>query len=809
VSNLLKSNSVSPHYIQYEDGDEIEIQELQHRKIDDLDQLSQLGDTPVLSGSKQECIPVSIESLLETYKVGLPELTTRLREAAYPSRLPHKRLMSLSGLEEVAVVQDGQYKKVKVAALGGGERINVKEFGAMGDGITDDTYSIQSAIDRVITERNTKWIRVAAPPSGSNQITGSTTQKYPGTAVEIFLPPGEYLITRPLVIAAHCPIRLTGAGPDYTILKFDLNYTSYSSAPTLTLTSSPIIFTLDKKWEKESLYNYGNGVIGMTIKCIYTSIPRQMAQKSALHLNRQAEFFAQDLRLENGICSLEIKDCIDCHFENMNIRSKSFIGENTSALWLWNSTGQVFDNVVFEGQGDGVQMAGGSAFFHACCFSKNARHGMFLFHWQSHPVPPSFVGIFPFVSISQCRFEKNQKSAILQYPPDLKLTMGNSPATIILTDSALYPSDEGGYSLIDVNYCDLDVRDSPSVSEKAGAASSPDYYLRLPEYGSGSFDAEKVSANIENHQIMTGPSKIHDPSGVVTGTVRRFRDELTGSILSEVNQYMDMQSSRALRVEKAEEDNLVDPSINKNPNYWAFSVALEEGGSKTINLHFLYLRNGFNPKHHLCTIRFRTPRPITNTTLRPVGGQELDLLLVNEKWTGAKEPIKFELPENFLYDSDRMVSPVLSIVPEDTRLLSFIYLDNLLVLRTSTFSGKLPAIGTEVEIRVVVAPKINWDAAVASGHILRTETRGTNDTLFYLEVENGGAVLDRFNLALMWFLFPKYQINQHYKHLELYKMSLVLQDKGGLELVKYSGPSDPSSTTLKMPTLSGCWIQTR
>jgi hypothetical protein len=272
---------------------------------------------------------------------------------------------------------------------------------------------------------------------------------------------------------------------------------------------------------------------------------------------------------------------------------------------------------------------------------------------------------------------------------------------------------------------------------------------------------------------------------------------------------MDMQSSRALRVEKAEEDNLVDPSINKNPNYWAFSVALEEGGSKTINLHFLYLRNGFNPKHHLCTIRFRTPRPITNTTLRPVGGQELDLLLVNEKWTGAKEPIKFELPENFLYDSDRMVSPVLSIVPEDTRLLSFIYLDNLLVLRTSTFSGKLPAIGTEVEIRVVVAPKINWDAAVASGHILRTETRGTNDTLFYLEVENGGAVLDRFNLALMWFLFPKYQINQHYKHLELYKMSLVLQDKGGLELVKYSGPSDPSSTTLKMPTLSGCWIQTR
>jgi Pectate lyase superfamily protein len=85
------------------------------------------------------------------------------------------------------------------AATGGGrtvqeklrESVSVKDFGAVGDGVTDDTAAIQAAINAVIT------------PSG-------------GT---LYFPSGTYKITAKLLIPFSAGWRIFGASRDQTRIK--------------------------------------------------------------------------------------------------------------------------------------------------------------------------------------------------------------------------------------------------------------------------------------------------------------------------------------------------------------------------------------------------------------------------------------------------------------------------------------------------------------------------------------------------------------------------------------------------------------
>lgn len=72
------------------------------------------------------------------------------------------------------------------------ESVSVKDFGAVGDGVADDTAAIQAAIDAI---------------------------EATGMGGVIFFPPGEYLVTTTLSVADNKKIILQGAGRDSVLVK--------------------------------------------------------------------------------------------------------------------------------------------------------------------------------------------------------------------------------------------------------------------------------------------------------------------------------------------------------------------------------------------------------------------------------------------------------------------------------------------------------------------------------------------------------------------------------------------------------------
>lgn len=91
---------------------------------------------------------------------------------------------------------------------------DVKQFGAVGDGVTDDTIAIQAAADDCKSK-----IRAIQPTGGS----------YQGTSPELFFPSGKYRIAGPISLSPYQVARgedsiLIQADPSSSIFKFDGGY---------------------------------------------------------------------------------------------------------------------------------------------------------------------------------------------------------------------------------------------------------------------------------------------------------------------------------------------------------------------------------------------------------------------------------------------------------------------------------------------------------------------------------------------------------------------------------------------------------
>src|SRR5919106_1715913 len=94
----------------------------------------------------------------------------------------------------------GQVSRTMPARLA--DMINVKEYGALGNGINDDTGAIQSALSAA-------YGTVAAPHGTANCSANKS----------MFFPSGHYLISSPLLIPPVMGARIVGSGSSTTVIE--------------------------------------------------------------------------------------------------------------------------------------------------------------------------------------------------------------------------------------------------------------------------------------------------------------------------------------------------------------------------------------------------------------------------------------------------------------------------------------------------------------------------------------------------------------------------------------------------------------
>jgi hypothetical protein len=121
-----------------------------------------------------------------------------------------------------------------------GEIKNVKDYGAVGNGVTDDTAAIQAALNAAY-----------GPPSSPNGLSSNLN-------CAVFFPPGTYIITAPLTIKWTQGAYVFGSGMGTTIISnknssnpsvFVINGVGFSTFEEMRLIAAPGGIAFDYDWD--------------------------------------------------------------------------------------------------------------------------------------------------------------------------------------------------------------------------------------------------------------------------------------------------------------------------------------------------------------------------------------------------------------------------------------------------------------------------------------------------------------------------------------------------------------------------------
>jgi hypothetical protein len=116
----------------------------------------------------------------------------------------------------------------------------VKDYGAVGDGVTDDTAAIQAAI-------NDEWARISANPAGYAQSRNS-----------IYFPAGTYLVSASIKLYPY--ITLTGDGVDRSVIKLQSGFVG------------PVLRTADSLGQVGANIGTNGGIIPTSIAIVGFSL---------------------------------------------------------------------------------------------------------------------------------------------------------------------------------------------------------------------------------------------------------------------------------------------------------------------------------------------------------------------------------------------------------------------------------------------------------------------------------------------------------------------------------------------------------
>lgn len=116
-------------------------------------------------------------------------------------------LAASSGSSLIGFIQAGTGAVTRTVQDKSRERVSVKDFGAKGDGVTDDTSAIQAAIQSL----------AAWSPNDATNLSGY--YQYANPSKTLFFPAGTYKITAPLLVRGNT-IKLKGEGPYNSVIKY-------------------------------------------------------------------------------------------------------------------------------------------------------------------------------------------------------------------------------------------------------------------------------------------------------------------------------------------------------------------------------------------------------------------------------------------------------------------------------------------------------------------------------------------------------------------------------------------------------------
>jgi len=230
---------------------------------------------------------------------------------------------------------DGSHKSFSVSDSGG-QVFNVKAYGAVGNGSTDDTDAIQAAM--------------AAATSGGI----------------IYFPPGTYIISETLNITAN-NIAFIGAGAGATTIK--------------TASGS----------EEIGMLTIGNGtdtIAHITVaKILFKSVSQQTANQ-AIKLQKAFKTWLYNLRIENQYNALYVFNSTETFFRDSDIRDTA----NDAVIWEsdLNSgydlyiNNVVADNPDVDNSGNGISWLGGENFVIQNCDFLHFDIGMHVHPSSSH-----------------------------------------------------------------------------------------------------------------------------------------------------------------------------------------------------------------------------------------------------------------------------------------------------------------------------------------------------------------------------------------------------------------------------------------
>jgi len=242
---------------------------------------------------------------------------------------------------------------------------NVKDFGALGDGIADDTAAIQRTLDVAYGS--------AASPHGS----GSAVY----TNAAVFFPPGFYKISSPLTLRSVRGAHIFGSGRFTTTIRntvggaavFKTNGCEYSRFERMNLEVSgagSVCFDLD--WD-------GTGPCALQSNSFY-----DMYFESGTYGVRIGEggFMGSENLFQN--CFFANNSIAGLATKNYNALQQSVIGGNfqgcATGIWVWSGSVPVIQGVGFQNQSAwdiGVDNTAGDTYSVLGCRSESVNFARF------------------------------------------------------------------------------------------------------------------------------------------------------------------------------------------------------------------------------------------------------------------------------------------------------------------------------------------------------------------------------------------------------------------------------------------------